>query len=132
MFYVFTHILDLTEVLRANEDMPEIYQIVDGAIAHWVERATPGQEVMSSILPRHPSALDGSISVQCDRSRQKSWSPCSVSVLQHVKLPVVSFGTSPRDSLVVDEDVKKSTKQINKVLYSYSHLLFLLSKRGAR
>ena len=35
-------------------------------------------------------------------------------VWQHVKLSDVSLGTRPRFSLVVDEDVKKPTKQTNK------------------
>ena len=57
------------------------------------------------------SLLVGLVPVQCDRLRQKSWTPCSVPVWQHAKLADVSLGTHPRDSLVADEDVNKPTKQ---------------------
>ena len=85
-----------------------------GAVAQSAERATPGEEVPGSIpAVAARSLLFGSVSVQCDRLRQKSWSPHSVSVWQHVKLSYVSLGTRPRYSLVVDEDVKKPNKQTN-------------------
>ena len=58
--------------------------------------------------------LVGSVSVSCDRLRQKSWSPRSVSVWQHVKLSDVSLGTRSRDSLIADEDVTKQTILNNK------------------
>ena len=45
-------------------------------VAQSVERASPGEGVLGSILAvvAH-SLLVGSVSVQCDRLRQKSWSP---------------------------------------------------------
>ena len=50
-----------------------------GAVAQSVERATPGEEVSGSIPALAArSLLVGSLSV-CDRLRQKSWSPSSVS-----------------------------------------------------
>ena len=51
----------------------------------------------------------GPVSVQRDRLRQKSWSPCFAYVWQHVKLSDVSLGTGLRDSLVADNDIKKPT-----------------------
>ena len=41
----------------------------------------------------------------------------AISVWQYVKISEVSIGTSPRDSLVADEDVKKLIK--HKVLELY-------------
>ena len=84
-----------------------------GAVAQSVEHATPGEEVAGSIpAVAAGSLLFGSVSVQCDRLRQKSWSPHSVSCVGHyVKLSDVSRGTRPRYNLVVDEDVKKPNKQ---------------------
>ena len=47
----------------------------------------PGEEFVGSIsAPGVRSLLVGSVSVECGRLRQKSWSPRSVSVWQHVKL----------------------------------------------
>ena len=43
-----------------------------------VESATPGEEVLGSI-PSVATLLVGSVSVECDRLRQKPWSPHSVS-----------------------------------------------------
>ena len=58
------------------------------------------------------SLLVGSVSVYCDRLRQKSWCPHSVScVWQHVKYVRRQSWDPPRYSLVVDEDVRKPTKQ---------------------
>ena len=51
--------------------------------------------------------LFGPVSVWCDRLRQVSWSPRSVSVWQHVNLSDVSLGTCLRYSLVSEEDIKK-------------------------
>ena len=50
-----------------------------GPVAQSVERATSGEEVLGSIpaVAAH-SLLVGSVSVKCDRLRQKSWSPSSV------------------------------------------------------
>ena len=82
------------------------------AVAQLVERATPGEEVLGlipSVAAR--SLLVWSVSVECDRLRQKSRSPCSASVWQYVKLSDVSLETRPRYSLFVDEDVKKPTNQ---------------------
>ena len=74
-----------------------------------VERATPGGEVLGSIpAVAARSSLVGSVSVKCDRLRQKSWSQCSVSCV--AALTDVSLGTCPRYSLVVYEDVKKPKK----------------------
>ena len=51
-----------------------------GAVAQSVERATPGEEVPGSIPSvAARSLLVGSVSVKCDRLRQKSWSSSSVS-----------------------------------------------------
>ena len=41
-------------------------------------------------------------------------SPLLSRVWQHVKLSEVSLGTRPQNSLVIDEDVKKPTNQLNK------------------
>ena len=53
---------------------------VGGAVAQSVERATPGEEAVGSI-PAVATCflLFGLGSVKCDRLRQKSWSPHSVS-----------------------------------------------------
>ena len=53
----------------------------------------------------------GRCQYQCDRLRQKSWSPSSVSVWQHRKLSDVGLGTRRRDRLVADDDVNKPTNQ---------------------
>ena len=67
-----------------------------GAVAQSVERSTRGQEMACSILaPGALSQLVGSVSVECDRLRQKSWSSGSVSVLQHIKLSDASLGARP-------------------------------------
>ena len=72
-------------------------------------------EVVGSIkAPGARSILVGSVSGYCNRLRQKSCSPHSVSVWQHVKLSDVSLGTRPRYSLVAEENVKKPTNQPNK------------------
>ena len=63
------------------------------AVAQSVERATPGEEVPSSIpTVAARSLLVGSVSVCCDRLRQKSWSPSSVlyvAARKIVKRPVL-------------------------------------------
>ena len=52
------------------------------AIAQSVKHATPNQQVVGSIpAPAARSLLVGSVSI-CDRLRQTSWSPRSVSVCQ--------------------------------------------------
>ena len=52
---------------------------------------------------------------RCDRLRQKSWSPSSVSCVAARKIVRRScLGARPRYNLVVDEDVKKPNKQTNK------------------
>ena len=82
------------------------YGLSEGAVAQSVERMTPGQEVVGSIpAPGTHSPLVGSLSVS-DQLRQKSWSFCSVSVWQHIKLSDISL----RDSLVSYEEDKKITK----------------------
>ena len=51
----------------------------------------------------------------CDRLKQKSWSPLSVSCVAARKdCQTLCLGAPPRYSLVVDEDVKKPTNQTNK------------------
>ena len=50
--------------------------------------------------------------IQCDRGHGL---PAPSRVWQYVKFPDVSLGTRPRYSQVVDEDVKKPTKQTNNV-----------------
>ena len=52
--------------------------------------------------------------------RQKSWSIRSVSYVAARKMSDVSLGTRPRYSLVVDEDVKKPTKQTNRALHVWN------------
>ena len=80
-------------------------------VAQWVERTTGGLEFVASIpAPGARSLLAESVSILYDRMRQKSRSPLSISVWQHVKLSDV---TRPRNSLVADEDVKKPTNQIS-------------------
>ena len=57
------------------------------AVAQSVERATPGGEVLGSILSVAARSLRiGSVSVYCDRLRQKSWSPRSVSCVAASKI----------------------------------------------
>ena len=52
-----------------------------------VERATPGEEVPGSIpAVAARSLLVGSVSVQCDRLRQNSWHPSSVSCVAACKI----------------------------------------------
>ena len=84
----------------------------DQSLHSLVERATPGEEVLGSIpAVAARSLLVGSVSVLCDRLREKTWSPALCRAWQHVKFSDVSLGTRLRYSLVVDEDVKKPTKQ---------------------
>ena len=81
-----------------------------------VERATPGEEVPGSIPAVAARFLQvGSVSVKCDRLRQKSWSPSSFSCVAARKIVRRScLGARPRYNLVVDEDVKQPNKQTNK------------------
>ena len=52
----------------------------EGMVAQSVERATPCEKVLGSIPIEAARSLQaGSVSVYCDRLRQKSWSPRSVS-----------------------------------------------------
>ena len=61
--------------------------VVGGAVAQSVERATPGQEVPGSIpAVAARLLLVRSVSVSCDRLRQKSWSPSSVSCVAARKI----------------------------------------------
>ena len=78
-----------------------------------VECATPGEEVPGSIPVVAARSLQvGSVSVKCDRLRQKSWSPSSVSCVAARKIVRRScLGARLRYNLVVDEDVKKPNKQ---------------------
>ena len=57
-------------------------------VAHSVERATPGKEVLRSIpAVAARSLLVGSVSVYYDRLRQKSWpAPRSVSCVAALKI----------------------------------------------
>ena len=88
---------------------------IGGEVAQSVERATPCDEVPGSIpaVAARP-LLVGSLSVQCDRLRRKSWSPRFVSCVAARKLSDVSFGTRPRYSLAAGEDVKKPTNHPSK------------------
>ena len=53
---------------------------IGGAVAQSVEQTTPGEEVPGSITAVvDRSLLLGSVSVKCDRLRQKSWFSSSVS-----------------------------------------------------
>ena len=84
----------------------------DGAVAQLVESVTPGEVAVGLIpVPGACFLLFWLVSVSCDRLRQKSWSPRSVSVWQHVELSDISLGTSLQDSLVAEEAVKKPTNQ---------------------
>ena len=58
-----------------------------GGVAQSVEHATPDEEVPDSIPSvAARSLLVGWVSVQCDRLRQKSWSPSSVSCVAASKI----------------------------------------------
>ena len=64
-----------------------IFVLIGGAVAQSVERATPGEQVPGSIpAVAACSLLVGSVSVLCDRLRQKSWSPSSVSCVAARKI----------------------------------------------
>ena len=78
----------------------------------WVLRATPGEEVVDAnpaVTAR--SLLVGSVSVWCDLLRQMSWSPSSVSCVAARKIIRRQSWDPSRCSLVVDADVRKSSKQ---------------------
>ena len=82
-----------------------------GALAQSVERRTLGEKILGSIpAVAARSLVVGSVSVKCDRLRQKSLSPRSASVWQHVKLSDVSLLTRSIYSLAVDEGIKKPNK----------------------
>ena len=84
-----------------------------GATAQSVEHTAPDQEVMdSSPAPSVRSLLVGSVSVKCDRLRQKSWSPHSVSVWQRVNLSGMNLATHVQDRLIAGKDAKKLNKQV--------------------
>ena len=87
-----------------------------GAVAQSVERATSGEDVPGSIpAVAARSLLVKSVSVKCDRLRQKPWSPSSIScVAARKNCQKLCLEARPRYSLVVDEDVKKPTNQPNK------------------
>ena len=56
-------------------------------VAQSVERATPGEAVVGSIpAVAARFLLVGSVSVKCDRLRQKSWSPYSASCVAALKI----------------------------------------------
>ena len=67
-----------------------------GVLAQSVERATPAEAILGSIpaVATH-SLLVGLVSVLCDRLRQKSWSPRSVSCVTAHKLSEVSLKAYP-------------------------------------
>ena len=58
-----------------------------GGVAQSVERATSGGE-LPGLIPTVAacSLLAGSVSVKCDRLRQKSWFPSSVSIVAERKI----------------------------------------------
>ena len=58
-----------------------------GSVAQSVERAIPGEEVLGSIpAVAANTLLVGSVSIQCDWLRQKSWSPHSVMCVAALKI----------------------------------------------
>ena len=83
-----------------------------GAVAQSVERATPGEEscVRSQLWPPAPYWF-GRCQYNVTGSHRGHGLPALSRVWQHVKLSDVSLGTHPPYSLVVDEDVKKPSKQ---------------------
>ena len=82
-----------------------------------VERVTSGQEAVGfdpgSVRPL-PSVYNVT-----GFNLQKSGSPRSVPLWQHVKLSYFSLVSCPRKSLVDDEDVKKPNKQRKQSLSVY-------------
>ena len=86
-----------------------------GAVVQSVERAIPGEEVPSSIpAVAARSLLVGSVSVESDRLRKKSWFNSSVSCVTACKIVRLCPGARPRYNLVVNENVKKQTNQQTK------------------
>ena len=68
---------------------------------------------------------------RCDRLRQKSWSPSSVSCVASRKIVRFCLGARPRYSLVVDEDVKEPYKQTNNKFYILDTIFILLFQHRA-
>ena len=67
----------------------DLFSFSRGAVAQSVERSTPGEDVLGSIpAVAARSLLVGSVSVYCDRLRQKSWSPSSVLCLAVHKIVI--------------------------------------------
>ena len=88
-------------------------------VAQSVERAAPGEEVPGSIpavAARY--LLVGSVSVLCDRLRQKSWSPSYVLCVAARKIARRSVLGPVRDkACFVDEEVKKPNKQTLNIFF---------------
>ena len=82
-------------------------------VSQLVKRATPGEEVLGSIPPPAPYWLNTVTS-----ETEVMVSPLS-RVWQHVQLPDASLGTTPRYSLVVDEDVIKKHQPKKQTLAVY-------------
>ena len=80
-------------------------------VAQPVERVTPGEEVGGLIL-----CCGCPLPISCVRCQYNvtRWGRSHAHVLQQVKLSDVSLGTCLQYSLVVDEGVKKPTKQTEK------------------
>ena len=92
-----------------------------GAVDQSVERATPGEEVAGSISA--VALLVGSVSVSCDRLRQKLWSPSSISCVAGRKIVRRSvLGPRPRYNPVIAKDVKKPANQPNKAAQCITYL----------
>ena len=75
-----------------------------------------------SVIARYPGIVTGR-----DRSHCL---PALPRVCQHVMLSDVSLGTRPPYSLVVDEEVKKPTKQANKQSEVSNIIIIVLFPRG--
>ena len=82
--------------VRLNENMLRTWK---RGVVQSVERATLGEEVPSSIpAVAARSLLIGSVSVLCDRLRQKPWSPSSVSCVAARKIVRCSVLGPVRDT----------------------------------
>ena len=66
----------------------------------------------------------GSVSIKCDRLRQKSWSPRSVSVWHYVKLSDVNLGTRQWGSLVADDGRLDTKANKQKSATGHSDLVY--------
>ena len=96
--FQYTFVLFSHELCFLNWIFGESELINCNSVAQSVERATPGKEVPGSIpAVAACSLLVGSVSVECDRLRQKSWSPNSVSCVVARKIVRRSVSGPVRD-----------------------------------